>query len=150
MAEHVPRDVSEIGSDAIHHMSRDAVLSPFTCPDCGGALAQTHDGDLLQFQCHVGHRFSGESLEAAQSEALDHALWAGLRALEESIELRRRMAQHAEDHGMDTIAANYHEQAHESELRAGTIRRVLMPDARTGNPASHEEEQTTGSIRSRK
>ena len=122
------RDIAEMGSDAIHHAQNLGPPSPFTCPECGGALWQSHEDELLQFQCHIGHRYSGESLVTAQSEALDHALWAGLRALEENAELRRRMARHARDRGMAAIAAGYDEHAAESEQRAADIRRVLMPE----------------------
>ncbi len=124
------RDVAEAGAHDIHHADRLGPPSPFTCPDCGGTLWQSQDGDLVQFQCHVGHRYSGDSLSSAQADALDTALWSALRALEESAELRRRMARHAEDRGMPLIADSYHEQAIESEQRAATIRRLLMPESR--------------------
>ena len=124
------RDIAEGGSDNIHHASSLGPPSPFTCPDCGGTLWESRDGQLSQFQCHVGHRYSGNALATAQSEALDHALWAGLRALEESAELRRRMARHARDRGMVAIAAEYDVQSNESEHRADVIRRILMPGER--------------------
>src|SRR5262245_12586971 len=122
------RDIAEMGSDAIHHSRALGAPSPFTCPECGGTLWESHEDELLQFQCHIGHRYGGESLVSAQSEALDHALWAGLRALEENSELRRRMAKHAHDRGMTVIATGYEQQAAESEQRASVIRKVLMPE----------------------
>ena len=128
MSDDLPPDIAEAGRDAIHESEQLGPPSPFTCPDCGGTLWQSEDGDLLQFQCHVGHRYGGASLESAQSEALDHALWAALRALEESAELRQRMAEHAESRGMSSIAADYRAQALESEARAEAIRRILMPE----------------------
>jgi two-component system chemotaxis response regulator CheB len=128
MEDRETRDIAEMGSDAIHNRSVPGTPSPITCPECGGALWESHDDELLQYQCHVGHRYSGESLLSAQSEALDHALWAGLRALEENSELRRRMANHARDRGMIAIAGGYDQQAAESEERAQVIRRVLMPE----------------------
>jgi two-component system chemotaxis response regulator CheB len=125
-----PRDAAEIGGHSIHDQRRQAPPSPFTCPECGGALWESHDGDLLQYTCHIGHRYSGDSLEQAQTEEMEQALWAGLRALEESAELRRRMAMRARGRGMDTIASSYDEQARDSEQRATLIRRVLMPETR--------------------
>ena len=129
MPDELPRDIAEVGGHAIHHAKQLGPPSPFTCPDCGGTLWQSQDGEMLQYQCHVGHRFSGDSLIGAQDEALDQALWTGLRALEESAELRRRMARHARERGLVAIARNYDEHAEESEVRAGVIRRVLMPEA---------------------
>jgi two-component system chemotaxis response regulator CheB len=128
MKDKETRDIAEMGSDAIHRANSLGPPSPFTCPECGGALWQSSEDELLQFQCHIGHRYGGESLVTAQSEALDHALGAGLRALEENAELRRRMARHARDRGMAAIAAGYDQHAAESEQRAGVIRRVLMPE----------------------
>lgn len=129
-------DVSETGADDIHRQKKMGAPSPFTCPECGGALWEYRDGQLLQFHCHIGHRFGGDSLVAAQNEALDHALWAGLRALEESAELRRRMANHARDRKMVSLAEEYDRHADESEARAGLIRRVLMPESNGAVPAA--------------
>jgi two-component system chemotaxis response regulator CheB len=129
MTEREPRDVAEVGAHNIHRMDR-TPPSPFTCPECGGALWESRHGALLQFTCHIGHRYSGDSLVEAQTEELEQALWAGLRALEESSELRRRMADHARERGMVVIATSYDEHANESEQRASLIRRVLMPEAR--------------------
>lgn len=123
-----PQDIAEVGGHAIHGRTKPGQPSPFTCPDCGGTLWQSVDGELMQFQCHVGHRYSGDSLISAQDDSLDQALWSGLRALEESAELRRRMASHARTRGMDQMARTYDEHAQESETRANVIRRVLMPE----------------------
>jgi two-component system chemotaxis response regulator CheB len=128
MTEH-RKDVAEAGAHDIHRAEALGPPSPFTCPDCGGTLWQSAEGELIQFHCHVGHRFSAESLTGAQADALDQALWTALRALEESAELRRRMARHAHSRGMDRIGRDYEEQARESEERALTIRRVVMPES---------------------
>jgi two-component system, chemotaxis family, protein-glutamate methylesterase/glutaminase len=128
------RDPAEAGTDDIHRADQLGPPSPFTCPDCGGTLWQSEEGELVQFKCHIGHRFSADSLNDAQSEALDEALWAALRALEESAEFRRRMAKRSHDAGMTLIGDTFAQQARESEARALTIRRVLMPESavRTG------------------
>lgn len=123
------RDVAEAGAHDIHRADALGPPSPFTCPDCGGTLWQSQSGELVTFQCHVGHRYAEGSLDAAQAEALDHALWAALRALEESAELRRRMARHAFDRGMKGIGDTCAEQAVESERRALAVRAILMPES---------------------
>jgi two-component system chemotaxis response regulator CheB len=129
MNNDLPRDIAEIGGDGIHSADAARPPSPFTCPECGGVLWERRDTDVLAFQCHVGHRYGVDSLEHAQSEAVDLALWSALRVLEENIELRRRMARHARTRGMEAVAGSYDQQAHESEQQANVIRRVLMPDA---------------------
>jgi two-component system chemotaxis response regulator CheB len=123
------RDPAEAGTDDIHHADKLGPPSPFTCPDCGGTLWQYEEGELVQFRCHVGHRFSADSLNDAQSAALDDALWAALRALEESAEFRRRMAKRSYDAGMTLIGDTFAHQSRESEARALVIRRVLMPES---------------------
>jgi two-component system chemotaxis response regulator CheB len=120
------RDTAESGSDALHSGVLPGPPSPFTCPECGGALWEMRDGELIRFRCHVGHAFNGNSLVAAQSGTLESALWTALRALEESSALRRRMADHARRRGMGAIAEAYEEQARESELRAEVVRGALV------------------------
>jgi two-component system chemotaxis response regulator CheB len=66
-----------------------------TCPECGGVLHQDDDGSVSRFSCQVGHVYSPESLVEGQSEALEGALWAALRSLEERADLLRRMARRA-------------------------------------------------------
>jgi two-component system chemotaxis response regulator CheB len=37
-----------------------------TCPTCGGAVAQTTEGDLPSFTCHLGHSFAADKMGEAQ------------------------------------------------------------------------------------
>jgi two-component system chemotaxis response regulator CheB len=67
-------------------------ITGLTCPDCGGALWETREGDLVRFKCHVGHAFSPASLDGEQAQALEMALWAALRSLQERADLFRRLA----------------------------------------------------------
>jgi two-component system, chemotaxis family, protein-glutamate methylesterase/glutaminase len=71
---------------------RAGVLTSITCPECGGALWEHDDEGVLRFKCHVGHAYSAESLEVAQSQSLEGALWAALRSLQERADLFRRLA----------------------------------------------------------
>jgi two-component system chemotaxis response regulator CheB len=60
------------------------------CPLCQGALTLSEQRGFQQYRCHVGHTFSLESLGLEQAEALERALWAAARALEESASVLRR------------------------------------------------------------
>jgi two-component system chemotaxis response regulator CheB len=71
---------------------RRGTLSAITCPECGGSLWEHDEEGLLRFKCHVGHAYSPDSLEVGQAQALEGALWAALRGLQERAELFRRMA----------------------------------------------------------
>ncbi|HYF03856.1 MAG TPA: chemotaxis protein CheB, partial [Patescibacteria group bacterium] len=33
-------------------------LTPFTCPDCHGALTQLKESDIIRFRCHTGHSYT--------------------------------------------------------------------------------------------
>jgi two-component system chemotaxis response regulator CheB len=75
---------------------RDGNPSGFACPECGGALWELTEGELLRFRCRVGHAFSSDTLLAEQSDSVEEALWMALRALEENAALPRRLAGRAE------------------------------------------------------
>src|SRR5262249_30603466 len=57
------------------------VPSAFTCPDCGGALWEVEEGELLRFRCRVGHAFSPSAMLDAESDTVDKALWTAIRVL---------------------------------------------------------------------
>ena len=63
-----------------------------TCPDCGGALERSESGMLMQFTCHIGHRYSLEVMLAAQFVAMEGFLGSALRSLNERRELCRLMS----------------------------------------------------------
>lgn len=85
----VPVDEPERSDDN----PRNGVLSAITCPECGGSLWEHDDHEgMLRFKCHVGHAYSVDSLEISQAQALEAALWAALRSLQERAELFRRLA----------------------------------------------------------
>ncbi len=102
------------------------VPSGFVCPECGGTLWEIHEQDMIRFRCRVGHAYSPQTLMAHQSDALEEAFWAALRALEERAALATRMASRAVQNNHQHIAARYREEAAEAEQRADLIRSVLL------------------------
>ena len=100
--------------------------SALTCPDCGGALWEIHNGELTRFRCHVGHQYSTESLDAEQQQVVEGALWSAVRILEERADLRRRMAKRADERGMTVVSAGFDDSARESAAQASTIRALLF------------------------
>ena len=99
--------------------------SGLTCPDCGGALWQIKEGQLVRFQCHVGHRYSPESLLTHQDDRVEAALWIAVRALEERAELRRRMSMQTEAAGLSAVSGGFAEQADAAQQHANQIRELL-------------------------
>jgi two-component system, chemotaxis family, protein-glutamate methylesterase/glutaminase len=114
--------------------------SGFTCPECNGALWELGDGDLVRYQCHVGHGYTARALLAGQSGRLEEALWAAFRALKENAALSKRLAARARSQGL-AAAANAYERSHaDAAERAKLIESVLergevaagTPDSATG------------------
>jgi two-component system chemotaxis response regulator CheB len=101
------------------------VPSGLACPDCGGVLNEVHDGDLLRFRCRVGHAYAPETLYLQQHASLEGALWAALRALEETASLARRMAVRARELGQTKSAIRYDARAEAAEEQARTVREAL-------------------------
>jgi two-component system chemotaxis response regulator CheB len=100
--------------------------SGLACPSCGGVLNEVHEGDLLRFRCRVGHAYAPETLYEEQSLALESALWAALRALEEQAALGRRLASRARDLGQVKSATRFDERAESAEHQAQVVRQTLQ------------------------
>jgi two-component system chemotaxis response regulator CheB len=69
--------------------------SGLTCPECNGALWESDLNGILRFRCRIGHAYTADSLVVTQATALENALWAALRALEERAALSERLARRA-------------------------------------------------------
>jgi two-component system chemotaxis response regulator CheB len=106
--------------------------SAITCPECGGALRNASEGDVVRYRCHVGHAYSAENLLVQQGEAVERALWAALRTLEEASALRLEMASRAFVRGLHGLEHGYRRQATEFERRATLIRAVLERETSGG------------------
>lgn len=112
--------------------------SQFSCPACGGVLNEIHDGDLLRFRCRVGHAYGPDALRMEQQQALEGALWAALRALEEQAALARRLAVRAREMNLERTASRFDERATGSEQQASLVREALRRGLAA--PAETEEE----------
>ncbi len=97
----------------------------FVCPECQGPLWELRDGELLNYECLVGHRYSLESLLHAHSEELEAALWAALRAFEERIRLQRRLADQSQAAGRTSSGKLFSDRASENLKHARLLRGIL-------------------------
>lgn len=103
--------------------------SSLTCPDCGGALWEVQEGRVVRYQCHVGHQYGPDSLEAEHCEAVDGALWTAVRVLEEHAELKMRMARRASAGGLTVVGRGFEDGARDAHRQAQEIRAVLFSAA---------------------
>jgi two-component system chemotaxis response regulator CheB len=112
-----------VESDSTDVGAMDGPPTGLTCPECGGALWEETNGSLVRFACHVGHSYSAESLVSEQGQALESALWSGLRALEERADLLERMSRRGERSSRS--ARHFRGRAHEAREHARALRGLL-------------------------
>jgi two-component system chemotaxis response regulator CheB len=74
----------------------------------------------------VGHAWSGESLVAQQSSALETALWMALRGLEEKAALTRDMSDRARSKDQPLSAQAFDRQRLEAESASLLVRDLLV------------------------
>ena len=94
--------------------------STFVCPYCQGSLWRIAS-EPTRFRWHTGHGYTLRSLQHAQDEGTDDALWSALRALQEREFLLRALAREV---GEDE-AARLVEEADEIAVHAETLRRLV-------------------------
>ncbi len=96
-----------------------------TCPECHGALWLTEEGDVVRFECRVGHGFTEGALLAAQQNDVEDAMWIAYRALEEMAESCAIAMERAGTRGHDDVVKMYEERRSAAMAKAEIIRRAL-------------------------
>jgi len=127
--EKMPDLVNADMSEQVRNQRRGRV-SVYTCPECGGALWQVDEAQLVQFRCHVGHVYNGETLLEDQASALEAALWTAVRTFKERHLLAVQLAAQEKRRGDAAAAALYQEQAEQAERYGEAIQQYIL-----SNPA---------------
>jgi two-component system chemotaxis response regulator CheB len=122
------RDIAEGRAAGLRIAGVDSPTSPFSCPQCGGALWELRDGNLLRYRCHVGHGFSAQTLTALVSDEVEQALWTSVRLLEEQAELQRRLADKSQSEGNLSLGERFQSNVADRRYAADLIRRLLTGD----------------------
>lgn len=118
--------IADLNMKEIENEDRVGVPSEFACPECGGVLWQIEQGDLLRFRCRVGHAYTADHLQASQRMAVESALWAALRALEESLSMYKRMAERAHNARNDLTVQMYKDRIRSTETNARVLQEFLL------------------------
>lgn len=100
--------------------------SIYTCPECGGALWELIDENILHFRCHVGHAYASDNFAASQYEKVEQAMWTAVRALEEQASFAKRMADFVRHHGHTALESGYLVKHDVAKERAKLVRAALM------------------------
>jgi two-component system chemotaxis response regulator CheB len=122
---------SALEIDGVERDQAPGDLTPFSCPECGGALWEIRDGELPRYRCGVGHAYAADAVFEDQSNSVDRALWIALRALLERASMSERIAERARNgDGSKATAERFDRLAEEAHAQAAVIRKVLLrPDA---------------------
>ena len=129
-------EIEGLSAASLAESNHPGTPSGFACPDCGGALWELSEGELVRFRCRVGHAWTAASLLAEQAEASETALWTALRALEERASLASRLAERMKAAGSERSAERFEARAGESRRSAEVIREVVV--------RSHPADPTAG------
>lgn len=130
--EEVPPDIvteAKIAEQTMSNISekdRLGKLAPMSCPECNGPLWEIDTDRIKRYRCHVGHGFTAKALMTSQDMALEQALWAAMRTMEERANLATVMAQNEEKQGRSKSAEIYHARAQDSQSHAQVIRQLLV------------------------
>jgi two-component system chemotaxis response regulator CheB len=111
---------------AVRSDDRPGHVSVYSCPECNGSLWEVDDAGILRFRCRVGHTYSADSMLAAQTDSVDRALWAALRALEERAALTRRLADRARHRRHAGVASAFEQRAEAAAGHAAVVRDMLL------------------------
>jgi two-component system chemotaxis response regulator CheB len=132
--DEIEREVGMTTLDESAHQGSERYGRPsrFSCPDCGGVLWDLGGEGPMRFRCEVGHAHSAASLAEAQTEAVESALWAALRALEDRVELMRRRGALATERGLETFVRKFEVEEQAAQQHATALRALLRLDGRSG------------------
>jgi two-component system, chemotaxis family, protein-glutamate methylesterase/glutaminase len=103
-------------------------LTPFTCPECHGVLAEINEGEFSRYRCHTGHAFTTAALLVNLNENIEINLWNTIRSLEESVVLLNNTGDHYAEVNRPHLAAIYFQKASEAASRCQVARMLLLTE----------------------
>lgn len=98
----------------------------YSCPECGGVLEEAKEGGMLRFRCRVGHLYCPDSLMADQTMAVEEALWAAIRNMEEQAEFSDRLADSSRRKKRPRLARRFADKAQGNRENANILRGLLL------------------------
>ncbi|MGI4741437.1 MAG: chemotaxis protein CheB [Janthinobacterium lividum] len=109
-------------------------LTPFTCPDCHGALTQLIEGKLIRYRCHTGHAYTVSSLLSEVTQSVESMLYQSMRGLEETKMLLHNLGMNFAEHGQNEVANLFFEKADEAGYQARIVHEsILKQEALSGD-----------------
>ena len=99
-------------------------FTPYTCPECHGALVTLVEGSLIRFRCHTGHAYTLSNLLAELTQHTESAIINALRSVEETQLLMSHMKRHLEENGLPDIAQRLVPKIERAEKRGALIKQA--------------------------
>ena len=103
--EHAMTMGHQDGVEAMAGLEAIAAPTTLVCPECSGSLWEVKGSDPPRYRCHTGHAFSLRTLQLAQEESTEQALWSAIRALHEKQLLLHQAAELSRRQGIEAAAA---------------------------------------------
>ena len=109
-------------------------LTPFTCPDCHGALTQLIEGKLIRYRCHTGHAYTVSALLSEVTESVESMLYQAMRGLEETQMLLHNLGMHFTETRQTKVAGLFFHKADQTGQQARVVHQsILRHEALSGD-----------------
>lgn len=99
--------------------------TPFTCPECKGAVQEIDEDGPRRYRCRVGHAYSSMDLLGEKAKAVEDTLWMALQTVEERAQMLEAMANDDRQRGWHSNAGTFAERARETRIHAERLRELL-------------------------
>ncbi|MBO2011291.1 chemotaxis protein CheB [Hymenobacter negativus] len=101
-------------------------LTPFTCPDCHGALTQLVEGKMLRYRCHTGHAYTVNALLSEVTQSVESMLYQSMRGLEETKMLLNNLADYFTKNQEPKVADLFSRKAEQTGKQARVVHDSIM------------------------
>jgi two-component system, chemotaxis family, protein-glutamate methylesterase/glutaminase len=130
----------EIAKTGHMHMDMDNIddlgrRSFLVCPDCGGAMWEIDEGEVIRYRCHVGHAYTAEVMSLALDKGLWRALATARRVLEDRVALARKLLNQAQDEGHRLLAKSWADKEREFQGEMNVVREAMVRMERAARDA---------------
>ena len=117
-------------------------MSPFSCPECHGALIKILEDKLTRFRCHTGHGYTEDALLEAIMQSTGEKLWQVTRGLQEGQMLLEHMGRHIQEAGEHARSEKALAKAHELGKRASRFAELAQEhESLSGNKLEDSQDQ---------
>ena len=125
----------------LEHVEAIGTRTTYSCPECNGSIWQIGKEEPLRFRCHIGHSFTANVFLSEQSQNLENALWAAVRAMEEKVMFSRQMSERMRNYNLKSAATKYEEHAKSLDAEVSLIRGIILNGFATQQTIAETEEE---------